>query len=186
RALDGPPPTSHARLVETVRGVLAERRQAVLAAASAAELDALAVEAAALLPRVRAALAVAAAWGLDRVINATGVVLHTNLGRAPLGPTALPPLALIAARSSNLEVDVRTKTRGSRYDHVDGLLCRLSGAEASLVVNNNAAAVLLALESLARGREVVVSRGELIEIGGAFRIPDILARSGARLVEVGT
>jgi L-seryl-tRNA(Ser) seleniumtransferase len=186
RALDGPPPTSHARLVEAVRIVLAERRQAVLAAASAAELDALALEAPALLPRVRAALAAATAWGLDRVINATGVVLHTNLGRAPLGPAALARLALIAARYSNLELDVRTKTRGSRYDHVDGLLCRLSGAEASLVVNNNAAAVLLALESLARGREVVVSRGELIEIGGAFRIPDILARSGARLIEVGT
>ena len=186
RALDGRPSPPRASVVAAVRTVLAERRRAVLAAASPAELDALALETPTLLPRVRAALAEARAWGLDRVVNATGVVLHTNLGRAPLGRAALARLALIAARYSNLELDVGTKARGSRYDHVDGLLCRLSGAEASLVVNNNAAAVLLTLESLARGREVVVSRGELIEIGGAFRIPDILARSGARLVEVGT
>ena len=186
RALDGEPPAPRTRVVEAVRAVLAERRRAVLAAASPGELDALALGAPALLPLVRAALAAAGGWGLDRVVNATGVVLHTNLGRAPLGPAALARLALVAARYSNLELDVRTKERGSRYGHVDGLLCRLSGAEASVVVNNNAAAVLLALESLARGREVVVSRGELIEIGGAFRIPDILARSGARLVEVGT
>ena len=186
RALDGQPGISRLRMVDAVRTVLGERRRAVLAAASAAEIDALALETPALLPRVRAVLDAAGAWTLDHVINATGVVLHTNLGRAPLGAAALARLALVAERYSNLELDVRTKVRGSRYSHVDGLLCRLSGAEASLVVNNNAAAVLLALESLAPGREVVVSRGELIEIGGAFRIPDILARSGARLVEVGT
>ncbi len=186
RALDGAPATPRARVVAAARAVLAEGRRAVLAAASAEELAALPLDAAALLPRVRVALAAAGAWQLDRVINATGVVLHTNLGRAPLGPAALARLAVVAARYSNLELDVRARARGSRYEHVDRLLCQLSGAEASLVVNNNAAAVLLALESLARGREVVVSRGELIEIGGAFRIPDILARSGARLVEVGT
>jgi L-seryl-tRNA(Ser) seleniumtransferase len=186
RALDGEPPAPRARVLEVVRAVLAERRRAVLAATSPGELDALTLEAPALLPLVRAALAAAGSWGLDRVVNATGVVLHTNLGRAPLGPAALARLALVGARYSNLELDVSTKARGSRYGHVDGLLCRLAGAEASVVVNNNAAAVLLALDSLARGREVVVSRGELIEIGGAFRIPDILARSGARLVEVGT
>ena len=186
RALDGAPAVPRARVVAAARAVLADGRRAVLAAASTKELDALPLDAAALLPRVRLALTAAGAWQLDRVINATGVVLHTNLGRAPLSPAALARLAVVAARYSNLELDVRAKTRGSRYEHVDGLLCRLSGAEASLVVNNNAAAVLLALESLARGREVVVSRGELIEIGGAFRIPDILARSGARLVEVGT
>jgi len=186
RALNGRPAVPRARAVEAVRTVLGERRRAVLAAGSASELDALALETPALLPQVRAALDAASAWALDPVINATGVVLHTNLGRAPLGPSALARLAVIAERYSNLEMDVPTKTRGSRYGHVDGLLCRLSGAEASLVVNNNAAAVLLALESLAPGRDVVVSRGELIEIGGAFRIPDILARSGARLVEVGT
>jgi L-seryl-tRNA(Ser) seleniumtransferase len=186
RALDGGPATARARVVAAARAVLAERRRIVQAARSAEELDAVALDAPALLPRVRAAVAAAGAWQLDRVINATGVVLHTNLGRAPLGSAALVRLAVVAARYSNLELDVRAKTRGSRYEHVDRLLCRLSGAEASLVVNNNAAAVLLALESLARGREVVVSRGELIEIGGAFRIPDILARSGARLIEVGT
>ena len=186
RTLDGAPAVPRARVVAAARAVLAEGRRAVLAAASAEELAALALDATALLPRVRVALATAGLWQLDRVINATGVVLHTNLGRAPLGPTALARLAVVAARYSNLELDLRAKARGSRYEHVDRLLCQLSGAEASLVVNNNAAAVLLALESLARGREVVVSRGELVEIGGAFRIPDILARSGARLVEVGT
>jgi len=186
RELDGREAAPRPRLVAAVRAVLDDRRRAVLAAGSADEVLRVPLEAPAILAQVRARLTEAAAWQLDRVVNATGVVLHTNLGRAPLGEAALARLALIAARYSNLELDVRTKARGSRYSHVDALLCRLSGAEASLVVNNNAAAVLLALESIARGREVVVSRGELIEIGGAFRIPDIMARSGARLVEVGT
>jgi L-seryl-tRNA(Ser) seleniumtransferase len=186
RDFDGDGAVPRGRVVEAVRAVLDESRRAVLAADSADELARVPLEGAALRARVEARLVAAAAWHLDRVINATGVVLHTNLGRAPLGAVALDRLALIGARYSNLELDIRTKERGSRYDHVDALLCRLTGADASLVVNNNAAAVLLALESLARGREVVVSRGELIEIGGAFRIPDIMARSGARLVEVGT
>ena len=112
RALDGRPATSRPRVVDAVRAVLAERRRAVLAAASPAELDALTLETPALLPRVRAALDAAGAWGLDRVVNATGVVLHTNLGRAPLGRAALARLALVAARYSNLELDVRTKARG--------------------------------------------------------------------------
>jgi L-seryl-tRNA(Ser) seleniumtransferase len=186
RELDGQETLPRPRLVEAVRAVLEESRRAVLAAASAEELERIPVAAPALRGRIETRLEAVAAWHLDRVINATGVVLHTNLGRALLGGAALARLALIACHYSNLELDVRTKERGSRYSHVDGLLCRLTGAEASLVVNNNAAAVLLALESLARGREVVVSRGELIEIGGAFRVPDIMARSGARLVEVGT
>jgi L-seryl-tRNA(Ser) seleniumtransferase len=186
RELDGRETLPRPRLVEAVRAVLEESRRAVLAAGSAEELERIPVAASALRGRIETRLEAAAAWGLDRVVNATGVVLHTNLGRAPLSVAALVRLGLIGSGYSNLELDVRTKERGSRYSHVDGLLCRLTGAEASLVVNNNAAAVLLALESLARGREVVVSRGELIEIGGAFRVPDIMSRSGARLVEVGT
>ena len=123
---------------------------------------------------------------LRRVLNATGVIVHTNLGRAPLAEAALERVAEIGQGYSNLEYSLAEGVRGSRQDHVAAILRRLTGAEAALVVNNNAAAVLLALAALAEGREVIVSRGELIEIGDGFRIPDVLARSGARLVEVGT
>jgi L-seryl-tRNA(Ser) seleniumtransferase len=123
---------------------------------------------------------------LRRVLNATGVLVHTNLGRAPLSDAALARVREVGSGYSNLEYDLASGERGSRQDHLAPLLGRLTGAEAALVVNNNAAAVLLALAALAEGREVVVSRGELIEIGDGFRIPDVLARSGARLVEVGT
>jgi L-seryl-tRNA(Ser) seleniumtransferase len=123
---------------------------------------------------------------LRRVLNATGVLVHTNLGRAPLAEAALARVAEVGGGYSNLEYDLERGERGSRQDHLGSLLRRLTGADAALVVNNNAAALLLALAALAEGREVVVSRGELIEIGDGFRIPDVLARSGARLVEVGT
>jgi len=126
------------------------------------------------------------AFSLRRVINATGTVIHTNLGRSPLPQKIWQQLANTAFHYSNLEFDGRSGERGDRYSHVEPLICELSGAEAALVVNNNAAALLLALSSIAKGREVIVSRGELVEIGGSFRIPDIMTQSGAILREVGT
>lgn len=123
---------------------------------------------------------------LTRVINATGVVLHTNLGRAPLAGKALEKVMETARGYSNLEFDQESGERGSRYSHLIGLITRLTGAESALVVNNNAASMLLIVDELARGREVICSRGELVEIGGSFRIPDVLERGGARLIEVGT
>jgi L-seryl-tRNA(Ser) seleniumtransferase len=139
-----------------------------------------------LLDRLPGTIASAEEPSLRRVINGTGVVIHTNLGRAPLPAEALAAVLETARGYSNLEYDLGTGERSRRLAHVEGAIRDLAGAEAVHVVNNNAAAVLLCLAGLARGREVVVSRGELVEIGGSFRIPDIMAESGARLVEVGT
>jgi len=131
-------------------------------------------------------LAAALRPSLRRVINATGVIVHTNLGRSPLAAEALTHATAVAAGYANLEYDLEAGARGRRDRHAERLLCALTGAEAALVTNNNAAAVLVTLAALASGREVVVSRGELVEIGGGFRVPDVLAQSGARLREVGT
>jgi len=163
-------------LVAAARSALARAREEIRAGADPGDL----------VDRVESELGAARAARLRRVINATGVIVHTNLGRAPLALEALERVATVAAGYSNLEYDIGEGARGSRQDHVAPILRRLTGAEAALVVNNNAGAVLLALAALAEGREVLVSRGELIEIGDGFRIPDVLARSGARLREVGT
>jgi L-seryl-tRNA(Ser) seleniumtransferase len=162
--------------VDAARIVLARAREDIQAGADPGDLA----------ERLREELAGARAPRLRRALNATGVIVHTNLGRAPLAEPALERIREVGRGYSNLEYDLSAGTRGSRQDHVAGILRRLTGAEAALVVNNNAAAVLLALAALAEGRDVLVSRGELIEIGDGFRIPDVLARSGARLVEVGT
>jgi L-seryl-tRNA(Ser) seleniumtransferase len=162
--------------VDAARAVLARARDEINAGFEPGDLAA----------RVEAEVASLRRPRLRRALNATGVIVHTNLGRAPLADAALERVQEVARGYSNLEYDVTAGARGSRQDHAAGALRRLTGAEAALVVNNNAAAVLLALAALAEGREVVVSRGELIEIGDGFRIPDVLARSGARLVEVGT
>ena len=163
-------------LVSAARSALARAREELQAGAEPGDL----------VERVESELAAARGARLRRVINATGVIIHTNLGRAPLAPEALERVNAVARGYSNLEYDLGEGGRGSRQDHAAPILRRLTGAEAALVVNNNAAAVLLALAALAEGREVLVSRGELIEIGDGFRIPDVLARSGARLREVGT
>jgi L-seryl-tRNA(Ser) seleniumtransferase len=170
----------HWALLSGARAALAEAREALRADPSSA------VDLEALYERARElALRVAAPFP-RRVINATGVIVHTNLGRAPLSPEAAAAVATVATGYSNLELDLETGERGSRLDRVCEKLCLLSGAEAALVVNNNAAAVMLAVDTLAAGREVVLSRGELVEIGGSFRVPEILAGTRARLREVGT
>ncbi len=170
---------THPLAVTDAREAIAAAREAVLAGEPAPSTEAIAAAAGAHLAHLTTP-------SLRRVINATGVVLHTNLGRAPLAPAAVARVTEIAAGYSNLEYDLASGQRGSRGAHVEGLLRELSSAEAAISVNNNAAAVMLALAALAGDGEVLVSRGELVEIGGSFRIPEILAHSGATLVEVGT
>ncbi len=170
----------HALTTEALRQALAAARGAVLQGDQPA-------------PPARALAAAAAAWlealvepTLRPVINATGVLVHTNLGRAPLSEAALAALTDVGSGYSTLEYDLDAGARGSRSVHAAHLLTRLTGAEAALVVNNNAAAVLLMLSALCAGREVIISRGQLVEIGGGFRVPEVMAQSGCRLVEVGT
>ena len=171
------------------RDAAVEALRAVLAQLRAALLDGTLTEVPGpteIIQRAAAALDAQSRPVLRRVINATGIILHTNLGRAPLPPEALQAVMAVAGGYSNLEMDLATGTRGSRLAGVEPLLRTLTGAEAALAVNNCAAAMLLALAGLAGGGEVIVSRGELVEIGGGFRIPDVIVQGGARLVEVGT
>jgi L-seryl-tRNA(Ser) seleniumtransferase len=163
-------------VVQAARSALARAREEIRAGYEAGDVVA----------RVAAELEAVLRPRLRRVLNATGIVVHTNLGRAPLAEEALARVAEVGRGYSNLEYDLEAGGRGSRQDHVAAALRDLTGAEAALVVNNNAAAVLLVLAALAAEREVIVSRGELVEIGDGFRIPDVLAGSGAKLVEVGT
>ncbi len=165
--------------VEAIRETLDAARSVIRAGGAApAETD--------LVAEVEARLAATLRPTLRPAINATGVIVHTNLGRAPLSAEARAAMDAVATGYSNLEYDLEAGRRGSRYVHAEELLCRLTGAEAALVVNNNAAAVLLMLMCFAQGREVIISRGQLVEIGGGFRIPDVMRQSGAQLVEVGT
>jgi L-seryl-tRNA(Ser) seleniumtransferase len=169
----------HELAAEAVRETLDTARQAILAGEPCPAVEG--------LPRqVSARLAARLRPTLHPAINATGVIVHTNLGRAPLSAEARAAMDAVALGYSNLEYDLEAGRRGSRYVHAEEVLCQLTGAEAALVVNNNAAAVLLILMAFAQGREVILSRSQLVEIGGGFRIPDVMGQSGARLVEVGT
>jgi L-seryl-tRNA(Ser) seleniumtransferase len=173
-------------VLEAVRAVVAAERQEILAGSLISRQDIMKDD---YLDRVIKKTAAAVQRlvrpNLRRVINATGVVLHTNLGRALLSEKARDAVNIVASNYSNLELDLETGRRGSRYAALEHLLTSMTGAEDALVVNNNAAAVLLALSTIAREREVIVSRGQLVEIGGSFRIPEVMAQSGAKLIEVG-
>ncbi|MFP4667387.1 MAG: L-seryl-tRNA(Sec) selenium transferase [Desulfosalsimonas sp.] len=176
--------TPRSVLKNSVRQVLEGLRAAILETGSPPSEKSLSPES--VLASVKARVRSAMASNLVHVINATGVVVHTNLGRSILGARAIEHLTAAASRYSNLEFNLETGKRGSRYEIVEDLICEISDAEAAMVVNNNAGAVLLCLDTVAKGMEVIVSRGELVEIGGSFRIPDVMAKSGAILKEVGT
>ncbi|HSW58128.1 MAG TPA: L-seryl-tRNA(Sec) selenium transferase [Dehalococcoidales bacterium] len=169
----------HELLVELIRENLDACRSAITRGASPASVEEIAANV------VNQAQALFQP-GLRPVINATGVILHTNLGRAPLSQATITAMQTASAGYNNLEFDLQSGERGSRHTHIEPLLCRLCGSEAALVVNNNAAAVMLGLSALAKRRQVIVSRGQAVEIGGGFRIPEVLRQSGAKLVEVGT
>jgi len=171
-------------ITKAVRDVINRYRNEILAAPE--QFNESALSEAPLLAQVKEAVESAMRLNLDRLINATGVVVHTNLGRSMLSREALAHMQSVAGRYSNLEFDLAAGKRGSRYSLVEDLICEISGAESAMVVNNNAAAVLLSLDTVARHKEVIVSRGELVEIGGSFRIPDVMAKSGATLKEIGT
>ncbi len=171
-------------LVRCVRSVIEDLRIIILD--DKMEIKEEDLSEATILEKVKACALNAMTPNLLRVINATGVVVHTNLGRSILAAEAVENLSLIAGNYSNLEFDLSKGARGSRYSAVEEVLCEISGAQAAMVVNNNAGAVLLCLETIAKGKKVIVSRGELVEIGGSFRIPDVMAKSGGILKEVGT
>ncbi len=173
-------------VTEASRVVLDGVREAILVARDEMSLDNIKTDTDELITLVEKEVEERMQRSLRRVVNATGVVVHTNLGRSLLSEAALEAIAMAGKHYNNLEFRLEDGRRGSRQVHVQRLLCDLCGAEAALLVNNNAAAVLLALTTHAAGREVIVSRGQLIEIGGSFRLPDVMAQSGARLVEVGT
>ncbi len=173
-------------VVEAIRRGLGRLREEILSRDDLSYPDETLFSFQSLLPLFKKEIDLQVQPRLRRVINATGIVIHTNLGRAPLHPRALKQMVEVAKAYSNLEYDLARGERGDRYAHVEEILCRLSGAESALVVNNNAGAVLLCLNTIAEGRKVIISRGELVEIGGAFRIPDVMKRSGAFLKEVGT
>ncbi len=171
-------------VVQSIRNALGEIRSRILSASEVVNETIFSDHE--LLHLAQETVEKAMGFNLLHVVNATGVVVHTNLGRSLLPEPVARHVAEISSRYSNLEFDLEKGVRGSRYSCIEDILCELSGAEAALVVNNNAAAVFLSLETLAKGKEVIVSRGELVEIGGSFRIPDVMARSGAKLAEVGT
>ena len=171
-------------IVNSIRKTLESRRKSILAADLSIDEDSLSDDR--IIELVETAVKKAMALNLRHIVNATGVVVHTNLGRSLLPTEAIENIAFIAGRYSNLEYDLNAGKRGSRYSNIEDILCEISGAQAAMVVNNNAGAVLLCLDTTSRDREVIISRGELVEIGGSFRVPDVMAKSGSILKEVGT